>query len=89
MKYIGAHVSASGGICNAILNAEAIGANAFALFTRNQRTPDGRVVLTLRDLNLTRFSYGQVEIVNGDDLQAIMSAEQSEPGNEQTENGEE
>lgn len=38
MKYIGAHVSASGGICNAILNAEAIGANAFALFTRNQRS---------------------------------------------------
>ena len=37
-KYIGAHVSASGGICNAILNAEAIGANAFALFTRNQRS---------------------------------------------------
>lgn len=44
------------------------------VFTRNQRTPDGRVVLTLRDLNLTRFSYGPVEIVNGDDLQAIMSA---------------
>lgn len=38
MKYIGAHVSASGGMCNAILNAEAIGANAFALFTRNQRS---------------------------------------------------
>ena len=38
MKYIGAHVSASGGIGNAILNAEAIGANAFALFTRNQRS---------------------------------------------------
>lgn len=37
-KYIGAHVSASGGISNAILNAEAIGANAFALFTRNQRS---------------------------------------------------
>lgn len=37
MKYIGAHVSASGGIGNAVLNAEAIGANAFALFTRNQR----------------------------------------------------
>ena len=37
-KYIGAHVSASGGVCNAILNAEAIGANAFALFTRNQRS---------------------------------------------------
>lgn len=38
MKYIGAHVSASGGIGNAVLNAEAIGANAFALFTRNQKT---------------------------------------------------
>lgn len=44
------------------------------VFTRNQRTPDGRVVLTLRDLNLTRFSYGPVEIVNADGLQAIMSA---------------
>ncbi len=37
-KFIGAHVSASGGVGNAILNAEAIGANAFALFTRNQRS---------------------------------------------------
>ena len=37
-KPIGAHVSASGGVCNAILNAEAIGADAFALFTRNQRS---------------------------------------------------
>ncbi len=37
MKYIGAHVSASGGIENAPANAAAIGANAFALFTKNQR----------------------------------------------------
>lgn len=37
MKYIGAHVSASGGVENAPLNAQAIGAKAFALFTRNQR----------------------------------------------------
>lgn len=37
MKYIGAHVSASGGVENAPLNAMAIGANAFALFTKNQR----------------------------------------------------
>ncbi len=34
---IGAHVSASGGIANAPLNAKKIGANAFALFTKNQR----------------------------------------------------
>lgn len=37
MKYIGAHVSAAGGVENAPVNAQAIGANAFALFTKNQR----------------------------------------------------
>ena len=37
MKYIGAHVSASGGVENAPANALAIGADAFALFTKNQR----------------------------------------------------
>lgn len=37
MKFVGAHVSASGGTANAPLNAAAIGAKAFALFTKNQR----------------------------------------------------
>lgn len=37
MKYIGAHVSTSGGVENAPVNAQQIGANAFALFTKNQR----------------------------------------------------
>ena len=37
MKRIGAHVSASGGVENAPLNAQKIGAKAFALFTKNQR----------------------------------------------------
>jgi deoxyribonuclease-4 len=37
MKYIGAHVSAAGGVENAPFNAQAIGATAFALFTKNQR----------------------------------------------------
>jgi deoxyribonuclease IV len=37
MKYIGAHVSASGGVENAPMNAQEIGAKAFALFTKNQR----------------------------------------------------
>lgn len=37
MKYLGAHVSASGGVDNAPRNAHSIGANAFALFTKNQR----------------------------------------------------
>ena len=37
MKYFGAHVSAAGGVENAPANARAIGATAFALFTKNQR----------------------------------------------------
>ncbi len=37
MKRIGAHVSAAGGVENAPVNAAGIGANAFALFTKNQR----------------------------------------------------
>ncbi len=37
MKYIGAHVSAAGGVFNAPLNAAKIGATAFALFTKNQK----------------------------------------------------
>jgi deoxyribonuclease-4 len=37
MKFVGAHVSASGGVDKAPLNAMAIGAKAFAVFTKNQR----------------------------------------------------
>lgn len=37
MKYIGPHVSTTGGVENAPLNAAAVGATAFALFTKNQR----------------------------------------------------
>lgn len=37
MKRIGAHISISGGVENAPLNAQAIGAKAFAMFTKNQR----------------------------------------------------
>ena len=37
MKRVGAHVSTAGGIENAPLHAAAIGAKAFALFTKNQR----------------------------------------------------
>lgn len=34
MKYVGPHVSAGGGLYNAPLNAVAVGASAFALFTK-------------------------------------------------------
>lgn len=52
MKYFGAHVSSSGGVENAPLNAMAIGAKAFALFTKNQRQ---WVAKPLTEENITLF----------------------------------
>lgn len=37
MKYIGPHVSTSGGVQNAPVNAHNLGATAFGMFTKNQR----------------------------------------------------
>lgn len=55
MKYIGAHVSAAGGVENAPINANEIGANAFALFTKNQRQ---WVSKPLTDENIDKFKEG-------------------------------
>ena len=52
MKYIGAHVSISGGVENAPENAEKIGAKAFAMFTKNQRQWQAK---SLTDKNITLF----------------------------------
>ncbi|MGB8427504.1 MAG: deoxyribonuclease IV [Desulfobacterales bacterium] len=52
MKYIGAHVSAAGGVENAPLNAKEIGATAFALFTKNQRQWKAK---PLTDESISRF----------------------------------
>ncbi len=49
--YIGAHVSASGGVENAPLNAEKLGANAFAFFTKNQRRWEAKP-LTAKNISL-------------------------------------
>ncbi len=53
MKYIGAHVSATGGVEYAPANAHKIGANAFALFTRNQRQWNSKP-LTEKSIDLFR-----------------------------------
>ncbi|PWC10356.1 deoxyribonuclease IV [Brenneria roseae subsp. americana] len=37
MKYVGAHVSAAGGVDQAVIRAHELNATAFALFTKNQR----------------------------------------------------
>jgi deoxyribonuclease-4 len=52
MKYIGAHVSISGGVEKAPENAENIGAKAFAMFTRNQRRWMSK---PLTDKNINQF----------------------------------
>lgn len=52
MKYIGAHVSAAGGVENAPVRADEIGAKAFALFTKNQRRWEAK---PLSDENITGF----------------------------------
>ncbi|MCF8069262.1 MAG: deoxyribonuclease IV [Desulfobacterales bacterium] len=59
MKFIGAHVSTSGGVENAPLNAKAIGATAFALFTKNQRQWKAK---PLSDKNISEFKKNCEEI---------------------------
>lgn len=52
MKYLGAHVSTVGGVETAPVNAWEIGANAFALFTKNQRQ---WLAKPFSEENITRF----------------------------------
>jgi deoxyribonuclease IV len=66
MKYIGAHVSASGGVENAPVNAHQIGAKAFALFTKNQKQwfakplTDDNIRLFRENMEKFDFDYRQV-----------------------------
>jgi deoxyribonuclease-4 len=59
MKYIGAHVSAAGGVENAPLNARKIGARAFALFTKNQRQWNAK---PLTDESISGFEKNLVSV---------------------------
>ena len=70
MKYVGAHVSSSGGVENAPINANLIGAKAFALFTKNQRqwfsnplTKAG--IIKFRE-NCEKFDYKPYQILPHD-----------------------
>lgn len=62
MKFIGAHVSASGGVFNAPINATAIGAKAFALFTKNQRQWEGKA-LTQAEIDRFKMELEKAEIL--------------------------
>ncbi len=58
MKYIGAHVSAGGGVEKSIDNALKINARAFALFVKNQRQWNAK---PLTDTNISKFKSGLVK----------------------------
>jgi deoxyribonuclease-4 len=70
MKYIGAHVSASGGVENAPINANTIGAKAFALFTKNQRqwfsNPLSKASITAFRGNCEKYDYKPFQILPHD-----------------------
>ncbi len=70
MKYIGAHVSASGGVENAPVNAHEIGATAFGLFTKNQRQwfskPLSEENISRFRENCEKYSYGPGKILPHD-----------------------
>jgi deoxyribonuclease-4 len=70
MKYIGAHVSASGGVENAPVNANLIGAKAFALFTKNQRqwfsNPLSKASISAFRGNCEKFDYKPFQILPHD-----------------------
>src|ERR1035437_6331228 len=70
MKYVGAHVSASGGVENAPINANAIGAKAFALFTKNQRqwaaSPLTEDSISQFKANCKKFGYSADHILPHD-----------------------
>ncbi|ADO82723.1 deoxyribonuclease IV [Ilyobacter polytropus] len=51
-KYVGTHVSASGGVFNAPINARGIGARAFGLFVKNQRRWEAK---PLTDKDIEKF----------------------------------
>lgn len=70
MKYVGAHVSASGGVDKAPENAKLIGAKAFALFTKNQKqwvsNPLTLATIKLFRDNCEKFDYKPFQILPHD-----------------------
>lgn len=83
MKFIGAHVSASGGVENAPINAHAIGANAFALFTKNQKRWEAKP-LTEKSIqafkdNCTKYNFKPEQILPHDSYLINLGHPEKEP----------
>lgn len=82
MKYIGAHVSASGGVENAPVNAHEIGATAFALFTKNQRqwiaAPLTEKSIELFKARCVEFGYTSKQILPHDSYLVNLGSPEAE-----------
>jgi deoxyribonuclease-4 len=83
MKYVGAHVSASGGVENAPVNANLIGARAFALFTKNQRqwfsNPLTLASIKLFRENCEKYDYKPFQILPHDSYLINLGHPEKEP----------
>lgn len=70
MKFIGAHVSAGGGVENAPINASEIGAKAFSFFTKNQRqwmsAPLAADKISAFKANCERLGYNMKHVIPHD-----------------------
>ena len=83
MKYIGAHVSAEGGVQNAPINANEIGAKAFALFTKNQRqwfaSPLSQNSIKEFRNNCEKYNYKPYQILPHDSYLINLGHPEKEP----------
>jgi deoxyribonuclease-4 len=83
MKYVGAHVSASGGVENAPVNAKEIGAKAFALFTKNQRqwfsNPLSLASIKAFRENCEKYDYKPFQILPHDSYLINLGHPEKEP----------
>ena len=83
MKYLGAHVSASGGVENAPVNASDIKARAFALFTKNQRqwfaSPLSKASIKKFRENCERFDFKPFQILPHDSYLINLGHPEKEP----------
>ncbi len=83
MKYIGAHVSASGGVENAPINAHKIGATAFALFTKNQRQWQAKPLtgesIAAFKQNCKKYGYAPEQILPHDSYLINLGHPEAEP----------
>jgi deoxyribonuclease IV len=82
IKFIGAHVSAAGGVDQAPLRAHEIGANAFALFTKNQRQwsakPLEKETIKAFKNNCSRFEFTSDQILPHDSYLINLGAPDAE-----------